>query len=65
MVATITEKNMSAIKEILFDEPYDVISFVEDGELMDDENMAYEEFKKQSATAQRHEDGTMRYVYQN
>ena len=40
MVATITEGNMDDIKEILFGEPYDVISVVEGGELMDDENKA-------------------------
>ena len=59
MVATITEKNISDIKEILFGEPYDVISVVEGGELMDDENKAHEEFEKQSATACRLEDGTI------
>ena len=59
MVATITEKNMSDIKEILFGELYDVISVVEGGELLDDENMAHEEFEKQLATARRHEDGTV------
>ena len=59
MVATITEKNISDIKEILFGEPYDVISAVEGGELMDDEDKAHEEFEKESATARRHEDGTI------
>ena len=59
MVATITEKNMSDIKEILFGEPYDVISVVEGGELLDDENVAHEEFGRQSAIARRHEDGTI------
>ena len=59
MVATITEGNMDDIREILFGEPYDVISVVEGRELMDDENKAHEEFEKQSATARRHEDGTI------
>ena len=59
MVATITEKNMSDIKEILFGEPYYVISAVEGGELMDDANRAHKEFEQQSATARRHEYGTI------
>ena len=59
MVATITEENMADIKEILFGEPYDVISVVEGGEIVDDENIAREEFKNQWATARRHEDGAI------
>ena len=59
MVATITEKNMADIKEILFGEPYDVISVVEGGEIVDNEEIAREEFKNQWATAWRHEDGTI------
>ena len=59
MVAAITEKNMADIKEILFGEPYDVISVVEGGELIDDEGTALEEFKKCLATARMKKDGTI------
>ncbi|MBR1865306.1 MAG: hypothetical protein IJ801_02240 [Lachnospiraceae bacterium] len=59
MVATITEENMADLKEILFGDPYDVISVVEGGELMDEEKEAFEEFKKQSATARRQGNGTI------
>ena len=59
MVAAITEENMEDIKEIFYGEPYDVISVIEGGEIVDDENMAREEFKNQWATARRHKDGTI------
>ena len=60
MEATITEDNMSDIREILYGEPYDVISVVEGGELIDDEGVAFEEFKKCRATARKKEDGSIK-----
>ena len=59
MVTTITEEDTSDIREILFGNPYNVISLAEGGELMDDENEAWEEFRKRSATARRQDDGTI------
>ena len=59
MVATITEENMADLEDILFGEPYDVITIVEGGDIIDDEMMALEEFRKCSATARKKEDGSI------
>lgn len=59
MVATITEENVDDLKEILFGEPYDVISVVEGGDIIVDENEAREKFRNQSATTRRAKDGSI------
>ena len=59
MVAVITEENMADIREILFGNPYDVIYYSEGGDLLDSKKEAVKEFKKQSATARRQDDGTI------
>ena len=58
LVACIDEDDKSAFRSILDGEVYDVITVIEGGELMDEEE-ARKELAKLSATATRLDDGTV------
>ena len=58
MVITITEDNRDDIRKILNGDIYDIISYCEGGELMDEEE-ALKEFAGLCASAERLDDGSL------
>ena len=58
MVASVTEDNKDGIRKILNGDIYDIISYSEGGELMD-EKEARAEFDKLAANAHRLDDGSI------